>query len=65
MAFFKSGNALSVRPTTTVSLLGSGDRVKVAGRTATVLSVTSGNVTVVFDDDIQQTFSASSVQKIG
>lgn len=66
MAFIKYGNALSHRPATTVSLIGRGDVVKVAGRQATVLAVTSGTITVAFDDafDGQETFPASQVEKV-
>jgi hypothetical protein len=66
MAFFKSGNAIAIRPSTTVSLLDSGDRVKVADRIAKVVAVSAGLVTLVFEgDEAQQTFPVTSVQKIG
>lgn len=64
MAFIKYGNALSHRPATTVSLIARGDAVKVAGRQATVLAVTSGTVTVSFDDEGHQiTIPASQVER--
>ncbi len=64
MGFNKFGNALSMNPTTRVSLTPApGDRVVVAGRHGTLVSLEGAMASVLLDgDDTEKSVSTSSVR---